>query len=179
MQPKTVKWYQKPQIIIRAIIGGVVLALAWLGWWLAGRYFFYGSSRLHTNLNQLADHQLIKINLANVQMQVELVNRPGSVQLGLSGRDKLGSDGMLFVLPVRTFHTFWMVDMQFPLDILYFDNNTLVEIMEHVPFPAPNTPIANLPLYTCTRRANIVLELPAGHSKLLNLKVGDKLQLGE
>ena len=163
-------------LIMRALLGGLILLFAWI-WWFIFHRFYNNSQQFYHYLSNLTDHSIIKIKLAEKVYTVEVVNRPGSIQQGLSSRQQIGSDGMLFVLPVKTYHSFWMIDMQFPLDILWFDNQRLVEITSNVAAPAPNTPVAALPLYTSHKKANLVLEIPGGHANLMSLQVGDQLSL--
>jgi uncharacterized membrane protein (UPF0127 family) len=59
------------------------------------------------------------------RLQVAVAESPGSRNRGLSGVASLGSlDGMLFEYETEVdpaAHPFWMRDMQFPLDIDFFD----------------------------------------------------------
>lgn len=162
--------------IARALLGGLILLFAWI-WWFFFHRLSSSNHQLHHQLSNLTDHSMIKIKLADKVYTVEVVNRPGSIQQGLSGRQQIGSDGMLFVLPAKTYHSFWMIDMKFPLDLLWFDNQRLVEITSNVSAPAPNTPAISLPLYTSHKKVNLVLEIPGGHANLLSLQVGDQLTL--
>ena len=38
---------------------------------------------------------------------------------GLSGKNSIGADGMLFVFPEEDFHGIWMKDMVFPIDLIW------------------------------------------------------------
>ena len=40
---------------------------------------------------------------------------------GLSGKNSIGADGMLFVFPEEDFHGIWMKEMSFPLDIIWLN----------------------------------------------------------
>ena len=59
---------------------------------------------------------------------VEVVDTPETRQQGLSNRASLGDDeGMLFVFDdVSSNHCFWMKDMQFPIDMVWLDEEKRV-----------------------------------------------------
>ena len=118
----------------------------------------------------LADHQLINATLADQKLQLEIVNTPASITQGLSGRDSIGSDGMLFILPEKKKAQFWMKGMKFALDIVWLDGNKIIEITE-------NIPLTNLQIYSPQLPVDKVLELPAGKASELGLEVGDKIKL--
>jgi hypothetical protein len=92
-------------------------------------------------------------------------------QNGLSGREALPDDGgMLLVFEKPSRHCFWMKDMKFSLDILWFDANyKLVHLAENV---APET----YPESFCpSTDAQYVVELPAGSAKTLQLAIGSSI----
>ncbi len=94
---------------------------------------------------------------------VELVNQPDSITQGLSGRTSIGSDGMLFVFNTHAYTpTFWMKDMLFGLDLVWINENKIVDISANVVPPAPGTPDQLLRTYRPNQPADLVLEVPAG-----------------
>jgi len=63
-----------------------------------------------------------QIRIAGVTLTVEIAKTSTEQAKGLSGRDKLPADhGMLFVFDHEDFWGFWMIDMKFPLDIIWFN----------------------------------------------------------
>ena len=80
--------------------------------------------------------------------------------------------GMLFLFPREGVHSFWMKDMQFPIDILWFNTQReLCSIKERAKpedYPAVYTP-------NCVVR--YVLEIPAGDVEKYHLERGDKIDL--
>jgi len=104
--------------------------------------------------------QPTRIWISNVVLVVEIANTPAAQQKGLSGRSSLPSDhGMLFVFDHEGYWGFWMVDMKFPLDIIWFDSNRQVVFMEQ-DLP-PCTP-ESCPVFTPNAQAMYVLEVNAG-----------------
>lgn len=93
---------------------------------------------------------------------------------GLSGKQSLlQNQGMLFVFSTPGYYSFWMKEMKFPLDIIYIRKDTIVTILQHVPAPAPQTEISNLPIYKPTLPADTVLEINAGLSNSYHFHTGD------
>jgi uncharacterized membrane protein (UPF0127 family) len=107
-----------------------------------------------------------------------LIANSGCYEQGLSDRNEIGSDGMLFILPSKTIPAFWMKDMRFPLDFVWIDGNVVVDISEHVSNPAPNTQQKDLSLYRPKQAVTHVLELPDGAVNRYTLKIGDAVQYG-
>ncbi|MGD0423141.1 MAG: DUF192 domain-containing protein [Candidatus Bathyarchaeia archaeon] len=101
-----------------------------------------------------------RILVGNVLLVVEIANTPSAQQKGLSGRTSLPSDhGMLFVFDHEDYWGFWMVDMNFPLDIIWFNSSRQVVFIEqNLP---PCTP-QNCPVFTPDLKAMYVLEVNAG-----------------
>ena len=128
----------------------------------------------HTNFT---DHQVISILLNKRPMRVEVVNTQASITQGLSDRTNIGSDGMLFFLPEQRIPTFWMKHMYFPLDLIWLNHTQIVDISYFVPAPSFSTPDSELPLYSPTMPANMVLEVPAGMSEKWHIKKGDALEI--
>ncbi len=124
---------------------------------------------------QITNHGLLKIKLGQQNLQVEIVNTSASISQGLSGRDEIGSDGMLFLLPQTGMPIFWMKEMKFDLDMIWLKNNLVVDITREVPHPDPETPLKSLPVYSPKTPANMVLEVRAGQAAAWNIKIGDNL----
>jgi hypothetical protein len=97
---------------------------------------------------------------ANVLLIVEIAKTPAEQQKGLSGRTSLAPDhGMLFVFDHEDYWGFWMVDMNFPLDIIWFNSNRqAVFIEQNLP---PCTP-QSCPVFIPNVKAMYVLELNGG-----------------
>ena len=110
------------------------------------------------------DGQVINVTLALTEAQQAQ---------GLGGRTGLSShEGMLFVFPDDAQHMFWMKDMEFSIDMVWFDSSgTVIYIQPNV---APDTyPEAFGP----AQGSRYVLELPADFAATYGIKVGDKATL--
>jgi uncharacterized protein len=110
-------------------------------------------------------------------LKVEVVNTPQSTILGLSGREKIGQDGMLFIFSEKAFRSFWMKDMKFDLDIIWIADRKVVEISRKVPKPELNIPDFRLPVYSPEMNVDMVLEIDSGKADVIGIEVGDEIGL--
>ncbi len=133
---------------------------------------------------QIIDHSTHTVRLSRqatktpLEITVEVVTTPESVQRGLSGRTEIGSDGMLFIFPQVSQQVFWMKEMNFDLDMVWIADGKIVGITPNVPKPAsPDLGPSQLQRYASPTGVNMVLEVPAGTAKQWQLQVGDALEL--
>ncbi|MGA2783634.1 MAG: DUF192 domain-containing protein [Candidatus Bathyarchaeia archaeon] len=110
------------------------------------------------------------IMIAGVILTVELAETATAQEKGLSGRPYLPSnEGMLFVFDHPSYWSFWMTDMKFPLDIIWFNSTRQVVFSE--PNLPPCTP-QNCPVVTPTSKAMYVLEVNAGFMTSHQIRMG-------
>jgi hypothetical protein len=109
------------------------------------------------------------VMLGGQTIYVDLAENAAQQDLGLGNRASLGAhQGMLFIFPTDDIHMFWMKDMSFSIDMLWFSaDGTLLYIQPNV---APSTyPDAFGP----NELSRYVLELPANFATTYGIKVGD------
>jgi uncharacterized membrane protein (UPF0127 family) len=90
---------------------------------------------------------------------------------GLGGRASLpANEGMLFVFDHTGPHGFWMKDMQFPIDIIWLDENKrVVHIESNVqPSSYPN-------VYSPEMPSRYALEVNAGYAATHSIVAGSKI----
>lgn len=106
-------------------------------------------------------------------LQVEVMVRDEDRQMGLMFRPSLPEDrGMLFVFDVADFHSIWMKNCRFSIDILWLDETgRVVHLAEAVP-PCRADPC---PTYGPLRRAAYVVELNAGQARREQAVVGARV----
>lgn len=106
---------------------------------------------------------------AGMILTVDLATTPQEQEMGLSGRVSMPADrGMLFVFNQESQWSFWMHEMNFPLDIIWFNaNRQVVFIEQDLP---PCTPQA-CPVFTPPVNAMYVLEVNAGFVKANGVSV--------
>ncbi|HVV68078.1 MAG TPA: DUF192 domain-containing protein [Gammaproteobacteria bacterium] len=112
----------------------------------------------------------VKIN--SIVYQVEVADNDATRMQGLSGRSALGKNkGMYFVFPYAKTLSFWMRDMQFPLDIVWIKDQVVIGISRNIPPPAPGTLLQDLAHYISPQPADRVLELNANAAS--TIQIGD------
>ncbi len=123
------------------------------------------------------DHQLIELKVGNKDnLYVEVVNTSHSMSQGLSGREEIGVDGMIFVYDQPVLPKFWMKEMKFNIDIVWINNNRVVDITYDVPAPKDGESLNELPTYSPNQGVEMVLEVLSGKADEWNLKVGDLVE---
>ncbi len=117
-------------------------------------------------------------NLAYVELphaqtvKAELAVTPAEQQRGLAFRDSLGrNEGMLFLFNKAGVYPFWMKDTRIPLDIIWINQQTVVDMTTLEP-PAMGDEI---PTYTPAQAATTVLEINAHQAQQVGLKIGDTI----
>ncbi len=118
-------------------------------------------------------HPIVAIGSAS--FVVDVADTRAAQQQGLSGRESLAEGtGMLFVFDQERLLTFWMKEMNFPLDMVWIDAScTVVDISRDVPIPEPGQTLADLPTYGPEAPAKYVLEINAGTSAAAGFGPGD------
>ena len=92
--------------------------------------------------------------------RVEIVISPEAIKQGLSGRPKLDDGaGMLFIFPAISRQSMWMIDMKFPLDIVWLDETFTVVHITYGCAPCPNA--ANCPTFSSVKRVKYAIEMTA------------------
>ena len=114
-----------------------------------------------------------QISLKHTNFSVRLASTPAEHAKGLSDTSRLKPhEGMLFTFQPPEAACFWMKDMHYNLDILWFDAQRKLIYQEWN--ASPDTYPANF----CPEKvANYVLEIPGGTARQLKLQLGDQLQL--
>lgn len=115
-----------------------------------------------------------RVDLGNQTYYVDLAITAAEKSRGLANRDSLAPNrGMLFVWDHKEIFPFWMKGMRFPIDIIWIDDDTIVDITHNAPI------VTDLPypIYHPQVPVNKVLEINAGLSAQLEIAVGDKISI--
>jgi len=121
----------------------------------------------YNNIN-LYKTAVVKIN-DNHLFKAYIADTPAKQQLGLMHQQELATDSaMLFTFTSSTYQQFWMKNTLIPLDIIFINDNKIVDI-EHNAKPCDQDPC---PTYNSENPANKVLEINGGLSKKLNINIG-------
>lgn len=120
-------------------------------------------------------HPLVTtVTIRNTIFTVDVAVTAKEKELGLGNRKSLAPDhGMLFVYDHKEVFPFWMKNMRFPIDIIWIDDKTIVDITKDVPLSTK--PIEQLPIYHPVVPVNKVLELPTGTADRVGINIGDQV----
>ena len=125
------------------------------------------------NIQRTANPSLgpyVKIN--NKIIKVLIADEPAEQTRGLSDRPRLEADqGMLFIFPKSQIRSFWMKNMRFPIDIIWIEDNKIINISKNLP-PEGQQPQNH---YSSDKPANYVLEVNAGFVEEHSIEVADKI----
>lgn len=131
-----------------------------------GTYVLYLSPPANANFGT--------VTIGSKDFHVEIADTSAKRERGLSGRSSIGSDGMLFVFDSPAIYPFWMKDMKFPLDLIWINNNAVVEVDPGVQPPKPGEePVRIMP----SAPANYVLEVPVGFANQYLIEVGTRVKV--
>jgi uncharacterized protein len=109
--------------------------------------------------------------------KVEIASTRVEQARGLSFRPSLGANaGMLFVFRSSSVQSFWMKDMNFPLDMIWIAGNEVVGFAQDA-VPQPGAQLWQLAIYTSPDGTDKVLEVNAGTVAKYNIKVGDQVAI--
>lgn len=125
---------------------------------------------------ELPSGPTMKIN--NTEIKLRLAQTTNEISRGLGGVAQLEeNEGMLFLLPQKdTKPTFWMKDMLIDLDMIWINDDRIVDIHENVPAQR-GVSDGELKLYSPKEKIDYILEVNAGFAAKNNIKVGDLVDL--
>ncbi len=111
------------------------------------------------------------------KIEVEIADSTSTRATGLSYRNSLDEDrGMYFIFNSLSSHSFWMKDMNFPIDIIWIKDDKIVGVAENVP-NQPGAQLWQLKSYSPPEPVNRVLEVNAGWAAKNGIKIGDRAEL--
>ncbi len=128
-----------------------------------------------------------EVRIAGATFAVEIASTTMEKARGLSFRAGLEADhGMLFLFSAPSIQSFWMKDMNFPIDMIWIgagkngDGKGGYEVLGFAQNaePQPGAPLWGLTIYNSPDGTDKVLEVNAGTVAKDNIKVGDAVQIG-
>lgn len=104
---------------------------------------------------------------------VEVADTVEKRREGLSGRKSLGvNNGMLFILGKPDFYGIWMKNMNFPIDVIWIDENLrIVDIERNI------QPDTYPEIFRPEQKSTYILEVNAGFTEIYNIDVGEEIHL--
>lgn len=107
---------------------------------------------------------------------VEVADTVTEQTLGLGDTEMLPVDhGMVFIYPKTDVYEFWMKDVEYPIDIIWIQDLTVVDITSNIKPEAKGTAYANYAHYSPNTPVNMVLEVSAGVAKAEGIAIGQHL----
>ncbi|MDR1195218.1 MAG: DUF192 domain-containing protein [Endomicrobium sp.] len=125
----------------------------------------------------VADGTVLKVALNNNVLDLVAANSPKAKSDGLSNKEEIPEDGMIFFFYELEIQSFWMKDMKFPIDIIWVSGNEVVGIEKNVPPPPANAYMRDLEIYRSPEKADTVIELEAGMADKLNIVYGSTVRI--
>ena len=114
------------------------------------------------------------VTINQTTFKVDIADETREQRIGLSGRDNLASDqGMLFLFSDKQTRSFWMPNMNFAIDLLWIDDNTIIGYEQNM---LPATP-DNIITYQSPQPVDKVLEIPAGSIENYNFNINDIINI--
>lgn len=109
------------------------------------------------------------VKLNQQEYKVVAAITPDQQRQGLSDRQYIGAEGMLFFIdPVRQ-PTFWMKDMRFPLDFIWIRGDKVVDVHKNVQPPSDEF---TMEYVSPNQEVDYVLEVPAGFIEEQDVVIG-------
>ncbi len=142
---------KKNQIIVIVIIGVFLIGALW--------YFGFRPA---------SQNSYVKIN--DITVEVEIADDLTEQKTGLSNRESLAAgSGLLFVFEEKKVRSFWMKNMQFAIDIIWIQDDSVVHLSRNL-LPEGANPTNQ---YSSNWPVNYVLEVNAGFVEANQIEVGD------
>ena len=116
-------------------------------------------------------NKILPINVAGIELEVELATTFEEQSLGLMYRDKLEENGgMLFVYPRENVLSFWMKDTRIPLSIAFIKaDGRIIQIESMKPY--------SLDTHVSKEKAKHALEMNEGWFRIHNVREGDTVKM--
>ncbi|MGB6463286.1 MAG: DUF192 domain-containing protein [Nitrosotalea sp.] len=137
-----------------------------------------GTQTTEQDSNLLTDNFLKgKIKIDNMTLDVQIADTPDRMTEGLQFQQQLPyNQGMIFIFPQSQVVSMWMIDMQFPLDMIWFDSNgNVVDIEKNLP---PCNDNSTCTIYNGqTQNAKYVLEVTGGFADKFNITKNSRFVL--
>lgn len=142
---------------------------------LCGIYLFNTNQLkyIKNTTNQYLPLNTIISSPHGVDISVRVADTDKTRQQGLSGFSILPpKQGMLFVFPQMGKYDFWMKNMNFPIDIIWLDENGIIvdRVINLDPESYPKT-------FVSKDNAQYVLEIPAHTADEYGFSIGEKVLL--
>jgi uncharacterized membrane protein (UPF0127 family) len=123
------------------------------------------------NQTNYTNYSTMKIKINNTIINTEIADTNSKQILGLSGRKNLNQNsGMIFIYNKPDYYGIWMKDMNFPIDIIWInENKKIIDITKNV------SPKTYPQVFKSTSQSKYIIEVNANFSTSNNIKTGDSV----
>lgn len=134
-------------------------------------FYFYNSAKEAKSPN--SQWKQSEVRVADKTLKVYLAESPLEMEVGLSAFQSISDNqGMLFSYDPPAKPGFWMKRMKFSIDIIWINNNQVVDITKNLPYQS-----SELTKYYPNVEISQAIEVNAGWSGKNNIKVGDSVEI--
>lgn len=117
------------------------------------------------------------LQIKQFKITVQLADTPEKRNAGLSGISGItDSEGMLFLFSEPSRPSFWMKDMNFPIDFIWINGDKIIGITDNAKLQ-PGVADERLAKYSPPVKADKVLEVNAGWAFRHDVNVGDSVSV--
>lgn len=129
--------------------------------------------------NQPLKNEQKIIRIKDTEISVDVSDTSEKRSKGLSGKESLNEkEGMLFVFDKEDEKpTFWMKGMLISIDIIWIDNEKIIQIDKNIEAPQKDTSDNKLTKYSPKVPVDYVLEVNSGFSDKYGFSIGDRVDL--
>ena len=122
--------------------------------------------------NPSENNRYVEVHVGNIKVNAEVADTFLKRTRGLMGRKSLQeNEGMIFSFDTEGYYGFWMMNMEFPIDIVFIsENKTVVDFMKNVQ-PCELVCETHRP----REKTMYVLEVEANFAEKHELKIGSKV----
>ncbi len=131
-----------------------------------------------SNDSRRLEYEVKRIMIDDIMLEVEIADTDEKRTLGLMHREVLDEyKGMLFVFPYEDRYTFWMMNMNFSIDILWIDaDGNIVYIVSNAK-PCKEVSSVSECTYSPEVYAKYVLEVNGGFARRHGIVTGSKMTI--
>jgi uncharacterized membrane protein (UPF0127 family) len=113
------------------------------------------------------------VEIGNASVKAEIADTVDKQMKGLMSRDDLKeNEGMLFIFNDYDYHAIWMMNMKFPIDIIWIKDGKVVDLYRDA------QPCGlSCPTYFPKVTDNYILEVKSGFAERHNIGIGDSVKI--
>ncbi len=122
------------------------------------------------------EYKVKRIMIDDVMLEVEIADDDEKRALGLMHRDSLEEyKGMLFIFPYEGKYAFWMMNMNFSIDIIWIDSEGNVVYIVDNAVPCNRVASTSECTYEPDVHAKYVLEVNSGFAEKHGVTIGSRM----